>query len=112
MHVLSDANGLPLRVGLSAASTHDSQALKPMLSHFHMGHESHATDSKPGRLHADKAYRRSSPAEMTVGQAHRRPHRPQGQSWAPRRSTRSTGAIPDSSASPATSLTMTRWPSR
>ncbi|MFE7268798.1 IS5 family transposase [Streptomyces sp. NPDC057592] len=56
MHVLSDANGLPLRVGLSAANTHDSQALKPMLSHFHMGHESHATESKPRRLHADKAY--------------------------------------------------------
>lgn len=56
MHVLSDANGLPLRVGLSAANTHDSLALKPMLSHFHMGHESHATDSKPVRLHADKAY--------------------------------------------------------
>lgn len=37
MHVLSDADGLPLRVGLSAANTHDSQALKPMLSHFHMG---------------------------------------------------------------------------
>jgi transposase len=56
MHVLSDANGLPLRVGLSAANTHDSLALKPMLSHFPMGHESHATDSKPVRLHADKAY--------------------------------------------------------
>lgn len=37
MHVLSDADGLPLRVGLSAANTNDSQALKPMLSHFHMG---------------------------------------------------------------------------
>ncbi|WP_344500903.1 IS5 family transposase [Streptomyces enissocaesilis] len=56
MHVLSDAAGLPLRVGLSAANTHDSQALKPMLSHFHMGHELHAADSKPQRLHADKAY--------------------------------------------------------
>lgn len=56
MHVLSDAGGLPLRVGLSAANTHDSLALKPMLSHFHMGHEPHAGDSKPQRLHADKAY--------------------------------------------------------
>jgi hypothetical protein len=46
----------PLRVGLSAANTHDSQALKPMLSHFHIGYESHATDSKPQRLHVDKAY--------------------------------------------------------
>ncbi|GAA1288452.1 hypothetical protein GCM10009646_90090 [Streptomyces aureus] len=25
-----------------------------MLSHFHMGHESHAADSKPQRLHADE----------------------------------------------------------
>jgi transposase len=41
MHVLSDANGLPLRVGLSAANTHESQALKPMLSRFHMGHDPH-----------------------------------------------------------------------
>lgn len=56
MHVLSDARGLPLRVGLSAANTHDSQALKPMLSHFHKGHESHATESKSRRLHADKTY--------------------------------------------------------
>ncbi|QSY49501.1 transposase [Streptomyces griseocarneus] len=50
MHILSDAAGLPLRVGLSAANTHDSLALKPMLSHFHMGHESHAGDSLPQRL--------------------------------------------------------------
>lgn len=56
MHVLSDANGLPLRVGVCAANTHDSLALKPMPSHFHMGHESHATESKPRRLHAGKAH--------------------------------------------------------
>jgi transposase len=56
MHVLSDANRLPLRVGLSAANTRDSQALKPMLSHFHMGHEVHAAESKPQRLPADMAY--------------------------------------------------------
>lgn len=30
--------------GLPAANTHDSQALKPMLSHFRMGHESHAAE--------------------------------------------------------------------
>lgn len=30
MHVLPDAAGLPLLVGVSAADTHDSQALKPM----------------------------------------------------------------------------------
>jgi hypothetical protein len=32
MHVLSDANGLPLLVGISAANTHDSEALKPMIT--------------------------------------------------------------------------------
>lgn len=31
MHILSDANGLPLIVGLSAANVHDSLALKPMV---------------------------------------------------------------------------------
>lgn len=31
MHVLSDANGLPLLVGVSARSTHDSEGLKPMV---------------------------------------------------------------------------------
>lgn len=56
MHILSDANGLPLRVGLSAANTHDSLGLKPMVAHFHVGHESHSDHSKPQRLHADKAY--------------------------------------------------------
>ncbi|GGX71687.1 hypothetical protein GCM10010298_40660 [Streptomyces microflavus] len=67
MHVLSDANGLTLRVGLSAANTHDSLGLKPVLPHFHMGHESHATESKPVRLHADKAYGIPSPAAMALG---------------------------------------------
>ncbi|MFI0813800.1 transposase, partial [Streptomyces echinatus] len=44
------------RVALSAANTHDSLALKPMLAHFHMKHRRHTADSKPTRLHADKAY--------------------------------------------------------
>lgn len=56
MHVLSDAAGLPLRVAISAANTHDSLALKPMLAHFHLKHHTHTADSKPKRLHADKAY--------------------------------------------------------
>jgi hypothetical protein len=32
MHILSDANGLPLLVGLSAGNTHDSEGLKPMVA--------------------------------------------------------------------------------
>jgi transposase len=57
MHVLSDANGLPLLVGLSAANTHDSQALKPMVLGHQTRHDPHrGRHLKPQRLHADKAY--------------------------------------------------------
>lgn len=56
MHVLSYANGLSLRVVLSAANPHDSLGLKPMVTHFHVGHESHSDRSRPQRLHADNAY--------------------------------------------------------
>lgn len=57
MHILSDANGLPLVVGLSAANTHDSGGLKPMVA----GHQSRRDPHrgryfKAQRLHADKAY--------------------------------------------------------
>jgi transposase len=57
LHVLSDANGLPLVVGISAANTHDSEALKPMVE----GHQTRQDPRcdrhfKPQRLHADKAY--------------------------------------------------------
>ena len=50
-HVLSDADGLPLRVGLSSANTHDGQALKPMLSHFHM--DTNSTQPNPARMGID-----------------------------------------------------------
>ncbi|MEV8424550.1 IS5 family transposase [Streptomyces niveus] len=57
MHVLSDANGLPLLVGISAANTHDSLALKPMVEGHQTRHGPHrGRYFKPQRLHADKAY--------------------------------------------------------
>ncbi|MFJ2271955.1 IS5 family transposase [Streptomyces sp. NPDC087849] len=57
MHVLSDAAGLPLVVGLSAANTHDSQGLKPMVAGLQSRHDPHhGWNHKPGKLHADKAY--------------------------------------------------------
>ena len=57
MHVLSDANGLPLLVGVSAANTHDSEALKPMVEGHQTRHDPHrGRHFKPQRLHADKAY--------------------------------------------------------
>ena len=57
MHVLSDANGLPLIVGVSAANVHDSQGLKPMVEGHQTRHDPHnGRCFKPQRLHADKAY--------------------------------------------------------
>ena len=57
MHVLSDANGLPLLVGVSAANTHDSLTLKPMVTGHQTRHDPHhGRYFKPQRLHADKAY--------------------------------------------------------
>ncbi|WP_432758534.1 transposase [Streptomyces virginiae] len=64
MHVLPDANGLPLLVGLSAANTHDSLALKPMV----LGHQRDTTPTAvatstptPAR---GQGLRRSPPAKM------------------------------------------------
>lgn len=78
-HVLSDANGLPLLVGLSAANTHDSLALKPMITGHQTRHDPHrGRYFKPQRLHADKAYDIPHLHKMAMRQAHRRAHRPQG----------------------------------
>lgn len=50
MHVLSDANGLPLLVGVPAADTHDSEGLKPMVE----GHQTrHDLNRRPPRITHD-----------------------------------------------------------
>jgi len=60
MHILSDANGLPLLVGISAANTHDGEGLKPMVEGHQTRHDPHnARYFNPQRLHADKAYDRA-----------------------------------------------------
>ena len=57
MHILSDANGLPLAVGVSAANVHDSLALKPMVLGHQTRHDPHrGRYLKPQHLHADTAY--------------------------------------------------------
>ena len=60
MHILSDTNGLPLLVGVSAGNTHDSEGLKPMVEGHQTRHDPHNDRYfKPQRLHADKAYDRA-----------------------------------------------------
>ncbi|MGW4927321.1 IS5 family transposase [Streptomyces parvulus] len=56
MHILSDANGLPLVVGVSAGNTH-GEGLKPMVAGHQTRHDPHRDRHfKPQRLQADKAY--------------------------------------------------------
>lgn len=57
LHVLSDANGLPLLVGVSAANTHDSHALQPMIQGLPAIRSRRGPRRrKPARLRADKGY--------------------------------------------------------
>ncbi|GAA2568587.1 hypothetical protein GCM10010398_67950 [Streptomyces fimbriatus] len=74
-HLLPDANGLPLRVGLSAANTHDGRGLRPVVAHFRTGHASHSDRPEPRRLHADNASGLPGPAATAAQPEHRRPHR-------------------------------------
>jgi transposase len=57
IHVLSDRAGLPLSLGVSAANTHDSQALKPLVKAIPAVKSRRGPRrARPGKLHADKAY--------------------------------------------------------
>jgi transposase len=57
IHVLSDRGGLPLSVALSAANTHDSLALKPLVRAIPAIRSRRGPRRrKPAKLHADKAY--------------------------------------------------------
>ncbi|WP_211227005.1 IS5 family transposase [Amycolatopsis benzoatilytica] len=57
IHVLSDRGGLPLTVAISAANTHDSHALKPLVMAIPAVKSRRGPRrGRPGKLHADKAY--------------------------------------------------------
>ena len=120
MHVLSDANGLPLLVGLSAANTHDSLALKPMVPGHQTRHDPHrGRYFKPAAPSRRQGLRHPSPAEMAVGQAHRRPHRPQGHrvqrtAWPPQMGHRThhvlADRLPPTQPPLRAQTTATTWP--
>ena len=57
IHALSDRNGLPLAVAISAANTNDNQALKPLVRAVPAIRSRRGPRRrKPAKLHADKAY--------------------------------------------------------
>lgn len=58
IHVLSDRRGLPLSVAVSAANTHDSHALKPLvLAIPAVKSRRGPRRRKPGKLHAGEPSR-------------------------------------------------------
>jgi transposase len=57
LHILSEAAGLPMVVGVTAANTHDSVMLVPMLDGLPAIRSRRGPRRRrPGKLHADKAY--------------------------------------------------------
>ncbi|WP_093775025.1 IS5 family transposase [Streptomyces sp. yr375] len=57
LHVLSEAQGIPLAVGVSGANTHDSLALKPLVKAIpDVRSRRGPRCRRPGKLRADKAY--------------------------------------------------------
>ena len=57
IHVLSDANGLPLVLGVSAANTNDGQALQPLVAGIPAIRSRRGPRRRrPGKLRADKGY--------------------------------------------------------
>ena len=57
IHVLTDRAGLPLVTGVSAANTHDSQGLKPLVRGIPAIRTPHGRRRRrPHKLHGDKAY--------------------------------------------------------
>ena len=57
LHVLTDAAGLPLAVAVSAANTHDSLALIPLVQAIPAIRSRRGPRRRrPGKLHADKGY--------------------------------------------------------
>jgi transposase len=57
IHVLSDAHGLPLAVAVTAANTHDSTALDPLVQAIPAVRSRRGPRRRrPDKLHADKGY--------------------------------------------------------
>jgi transposase len=57
MHILSDANGLPLVVGITAANTHDQAMFIPLLDGVPAIRSRRGPRRRrPAKLHADKGY--------------------------------------------------------
>jgi transposase len=57
IHTLSDRAGIPLAIAISAANTHDSHALKPLVKAIpKIRSRRGPRRSRPAKLHADKAH--------------------------------------------------------
>jgi transposase len=68
MHVPSDANGLPLLVGVSVGNTDDSEGRKPMVEGHQTGHDPHRGRPFQTCEDCDKAYDRADLRRWLPGQ--------------------------------------------
>src|SRR5918911_1335888 len=77
LHVLTDRNGLPLAVAVSAANTHDSLALIPLVQAVPAIRSRRGPRRRrPDRLHARLGLRLSAPALLAALPADHAAHRP------------------------------------
>jgi len=56
IHVLTDANGLPLVLAVSGANVHDSPALRPLVQAIPAIRSRRGPRRRPVKLRADKGY--------------------------------------------------------
>lgn len=57
MHLITERTGLPLSIGISAANTHDSQSLEPLVRGIPpIRSRRGPRRRRPAKLHADKGY--------------------------------------------------------
>jgi transposase len=57
IHLITDRSGLPLSIGISAANTHDSQGLEPLVRGIPpIRSRRGPRRRRPDKLHADKGY--------------------------------------------------------
>lgn len=90
IHALSDRAGLPLSVAVSAANTHDSHALKPLvMATPAITSRRGPRRRKPAKPHADKAY---DQAELR-GWVHHAASRPVSPAKAPSPTTNSASIV-------------------
>ncbi|MFJ9721343.1 transposase [Streptomyces sp. NPDC101209] len=77
IHLITDRNGLPLSLGISAANMHDSLGLQPLVRGIPpIRTRRGPRRRRPAKLRGDKGLRLRPPAPMAAQARHPSSHRP------------------------------------